>query len=389
VEENALRYIALDLDKRHAYLGTFDSETRQRHQERIPLMNDAVNLKQFLSSLRPDDLVAMEAQPGSFYLYDLCKPIVKEVYILESHRLAAFLKLSEAKTDRNDTGTMLDIVRAEVQHTVWVPTPEVRAQRLVATHYKHLHKQRTRCINRIHAILLDHGLAYEATTLLDADAREAVARLKGAMSPAALSILASTLRLLRLVEEELALVGAQLQATEQPLRELAMTLPGLGAVLATAALAAIGDPARFKSADSLSNYTLAPSLWGTGGKTRTGKTKRRGSTLLRWAMVEAANSARRVPGPIRDRYIRLRRRGKGHGTAIVAVARKMLEVLWHMLTRREPYRVPAATEQRKQRRRRRKDAQAQQILKNKPDTIETLRQHISSIREVFQIMASS
>ena len=384
-----MRYIALDLDKKHAFRGTFDTETQQRQQERLPLMTDVASLKEFLSSLRPDDVIAMEAQPGSFYLHDLCKPIVKEVHILESHWLGPILNSAEDKTDRNDTGTMLDLMRANVLHTVWVPTPEVRAQRLVATHYRSLDKQRTRCINRIHALLRDHGLVLDADKLLKADATAVVRRLKDSMPPAALSVLASTIRLLRRIEDELSIADAQLQSTVQPQREIAMTLPGLGAVLGSAALAAIGDVTRFKSPDSLTNYTLAPSLKTTGGKPRHGKTKRRGSSLLRWAMVSAANCARRVPGPLRDTYIKLRRRGKGHDKAIVALARKMVEILWHMLTKNEPYRnTPSAAEKRKQRRTQRKLDNAQQVLKNKPDTIDTLRQNMSSIREVFQIMAS-
>jgi transposase len=384
-----MRYIALDLDKKNAHMGTFDSESRQRRQERIPLMTDVVSLNQFLDWLRPDDVVAMESQPGSFYLHDLCKPRVKEVHVLESHWLGNILRSKEAKCDRNDTGVMLDLMRADVVRTVWVPTPEIRAQRLVTTHYKHLNKQRTRCINRLHALLRDHGVVYEAHELLKADAVEVVARLRTHLSPAALMTMASTIRLLRLVEDELTLLTAQIQATEQPDRELAMTLPGLSAVLASAALAAIGDVTRFRTADSLTNYTLAPSLWGTGGKTRIGKMKKRGCALLRWAMVEAANSARRVPGPLRDTYIRLRRRGAVHNKAVTAVARKMLEILWHMLTKNEPYRVtPAATEKRKLQRRRRAERSAQQTLKSKPDTVDTLRKHISSIKEVFQTMAS-
>ena len=384
-----MRYIALDLDKKNAYMGVFDSESKQRRQERIPLMTDLVSLNQFLSRLCPDDVVAMESQPGSFYLHDLCKPRVKEVQVLEAHWLGNILRSKEAKCDRNDTGIMLDLMRADVVRTVWVPTPEIRSQRLVASHYKHLSKQRTRCINRLHALLQDHGVVYEAHELLKADAADIVARLRTHLSPAAMTIMASTIRLLHLVEDELAIVTAQLQATDQPERDLAVTLPGLSTILASAALAAIGDITRFRTADSLTNYTFAPSLWGTGGKTHTGKMKRRGCALLRWAMVEAANSARRVPGPLRDTYVRLRRRGAVHNKAVVAIARKMLEILWHMLTKNEPYRVtPAASEKRKQQRRRRAERDAQKVLKNKPDTIDTLRKHISSIKEVFQIMAS-
>jgi transposase len=386
-EDQYLRYIALDLDKKNALAGLFDSDTQQTHQERLPLMSDTISLNHFVNSLRSDDILAMEAQPGSFYLYDLCKPKVKEVHILEPHWLGAILGREESKTDRNDTGLMLKLMRANVLKTVWVPPPDVRAQRILTAHYRRLDKERTRYLNRSQALLQDHGLAYEAANLLKADVKLVLIKLEGRMLPTAVQVLASTLRLLRVVDEELSLVKAQIQATIHPKRDIAVTLPGLDSLLASVALAFIGDVSRFQTPDSLANYCLVPSHKNTGGKVRHGKTKRRGSAHLRWAMVEAANSAKRVPGHLRDLYFkRLRRRG--HDKAIVAVARKMVEILWHMLTKNEPYRdVPPATEKRKQQRRRRKFHEAQKVLKSRPDTIETLRLNISSVREVLQMMS--
>ena len=294
-----MRYIVLDLDKKNASTGTFDSVTQQTHQERLSLMADTNSLNRFLDSLRPEDILVFEAQPGAFYLYDLCKPRVAEVHIVEPQWLGAILSHGGSKTDRNDTGVMLKLGRAGVLKTVWVPLAEVRAQRVLTAHYRRLDKERTRHINRCQALLQDHGLAHEAGDLLKCDVKLVMIQVAARMSPAACQVLASTLRLLRLVEDELSLIGAQIQMTLHPQREIATTLPGLGALLASIALAFIGDATRFKNAGSLTNYCLAPSTTSTGGKTRHGRIKR-GCSHLRWAMVEAANSAKRVPGPLRD-----------------------------------------------------------------------------------------
>jgi transposase len=382
-----MRYVALDLDKNDAYVGIFDSETQQRHQERVPLMRDPISLNRFVESLRPDDVVVMEAQPCSFFLHDLFKPMVKDVHILESHWFGGLLDRGEVKNDRNDTGVMLDCAQANVLRTVWVPSEEVRAQRLAAMHYRQLDKERTRAINRCHAILTDYGLASLAAELLKTHVKRVVIKLQGRMPRKALTVLASTMRLLRSVEEELSLARAEIEATIQPQRDIVVTLPGMDSIFAHAALACIGDVTRFKTADSLTNYCLAPSLNSTGGKTRHGRTKRRGSALLRWAMVEAANCAKRSKGKLGNFYLK-KQRSRGHHKAIVALARKMLEILWHMLTKNEPYRdVQPEAALRKQQRRNRKFHQAQQVLRNKPDPIETLKQNIGTVREIFQIMA--
>jgi transposase len=68
----------------------------------------------------------------------------------------------------------------------------------------------------------------------------------------------------------------------------------------------------------------------------TGRISKEGSVLVRHVMVESAHSAIRTPGPLRGFYERTRSR-RGHGIAIVATARKMVTVFWHLLTREQDY----------------------------------------------------
>jgi transposase len=63
---------------------------------------------------------------------------------------------------------------------------------------------------------------------------------------------------------------------------------------------------------------------------------KQGSKMLRWIMVEAARSAVRHDARMREFYMRVKRR-QGDGKAIVAVACKMLKIIWFMLSKREPY----------------------------------------------------
>jgi hypothetical protein len=69
---------------------------------------------------------------------------------------------------------------------------------------------------------------------------------------------------------------------------------------------------------------------------RSGRISKRGSANARWALVEAAWSVVKQPGPLRAFYERTRAR-RGHGRAIVATARKLTVLFWCMLTRSEDY----------------------------------------------------
>jgi transposase len=69
---------------------------------------------------------------------------------------------------------------------------------------------------------------------------------------------------------------------------------------------------------------------------RGGRISKRGSASARWALVEAAWSVVHQPGPLRAFYERIRAR-RGHGKAVVAVARKLAVLFWCLLSRGEDY----------------------------------------------------
>jgi transposase len=117
-----------------------------------------------------------------------------------------------------------------------------------------------------------------------------------------------------------------------------LTVPGVNVICATAFLAAIGDIRRFRSSRALVAYLgLDPRVRQSGSEpARGGRTSKRGSASARWALVEAAWSVVRQPGPLHAYYERIRAR-RGHGKAVVAAARKLASLFWYLLTRGEDY----------------------------------------------------
>jgi transposase len=117
-----------------------------------------------------------------------------------------------------------------------------------------------------------------------------------------------------------------------------LTVPGVNVICAAEFLAAIGDIRRFRGARQLVAYLgLDPRVRQSGTElARSGRISKRGSASARWALVEAAWSVVRQPGPLRAFYERLRAR-RGHGKAVVAAARKLAVLFWCLLTRGEDY----------------------------------------------------
>jgi transposase len=119
-----------------------------------------------------------------------------------------------------------------------------------------------------------------------------------------------------------------------------MSVPGVNVICAATFLAAIGDIHRFKTSRQLVGYLgLDPKVRQSGSSPAKGgpiSKLSRAPPQARWALVEAAFSAVRQPGPLHAFCKRLRAR-RGHGIAVVAAARKLTVLFWCLLTREEQY----------------------------------------------------
>jgi transposase len=144
----------------------------------------------------------------------------------------------------------------------------------------------------------------------------------------------------------------QILATERKLDELARddaevklleTVPGVGTRLAETVAVCLDDPHRFKSAAEVGSYAgLVPKQIESGTMKRVGRITRRGSTLLRGMLVEVAwmvwrhNDWAKAFVARVSRGMKLRKK-----VAIVALARKLLVILWAMLRENKPWRESA------------------------------------------------
>jgi transposase len=113
--------------------------------------------------------------------------------------------------------------------------------------------------------------------------------------------------------------------------QILTSVPGIGFIGASTLIAEIGNVHDFETADKLAKWAgLTPSVYQSANVTRTGSITKQGSRHIRWILVEMAHIAIRSPGRIRSFFERLLPK-KGFKKSIVAVARKMLRIVWHLL----------------------------------------------------------
>lgn len=125
--------------------------------------------------------------------------------------------------------------------------------------------------------------------------------------------------------------------------KIAMSIPGIEFTSAATILAEIGNYRNFSSPEKLASYFgLVPFVNQSADKLHTGCITKHGSKHLRWIMVQVAHAAsKKIGSKLRKFYLRIRAR-KGANVAIVALARKILCILYHLLMNQEMYEEPGA-----------------------------------------------
>jgi transposase len=149
-------------------------------------------------------------------------------------------------------------------------------------------------------------------------------------------------RLLVLTKKIKAFV-AKAPKREAEARQIIKTAPGVGMVTAEVIISELGDVSRFPNAKGVCAYAgLVPTVRQTGGKkSKDLQITKQGSRLLRWALVESAWRLVKTSSKWSAVFFRLKKRS-GNKRAIVAVARKLLCVLYAMLKTSTSYKVMAA-----------------------------------------------
>lgn len=296
------------------------------------------DLRAWAATLEPDDEVALEATTNSDAIAILLRPLVARVVVSNPRKTRAIAE-AKVKTDKVDARILAQLLAADFLPGTWVADDRTRMLRRLVMRRTHLVKQRTRVKNQVHAILARNL----APTCPHADMFSGVGRrwLRTQDLPVdEWRSIDSLLRQLDFHGDELADVDHDLavEAIDDRAAARLMTVPGIDVTVAMAVIAAVGDFSRFESPDRLVAYLgLNPKVRQSGNaKAVHGRITKAGPAQARGMLVEAAFAASRTPGPLRAFYRRVKDR-RGFQVATVAVARKLVVLCWHLVTKDEDY----------------------------------------------------
>jgi transposase len=290
--------------------------------------------------------VVVEATASYFWFVELLEPLAEKIVLANPKKLRVIAE-STKKTDRLDAQVLTEFLARDMIIESFMPSPRQRQHRALIRHRQYIRGRMTSVRCKIRRILSDYnkdrkdlfssqcGKAYlKQLTLSDAD-RFLIKQLWAEYEE-------HQARLLVLTKKIKAFV-AKAPKREAEARQIIKTAPGVGMVTAEVIISELGDVSRFPNAKGVCAYAgLVPTVRQTGGKkSKDLQITKQGSRLLRWALVESAWRLVKTSPKWSAVFFRLKKRS-GNKRAIVAIARKLLCVLYAMLKTSTPYKVMAA-----------------------------------------------
>ena len=329
------RVIGMDLHRTFAEVVIWE-DGRLRHHGRIDMTRTA--LEGFGTSLKLTDEVVIEATGNCMAVSRVLSPFVARVVIANPLQVKAIAH-AHVKTDKIDAGVLASLHAAGFLPEIWTPPPDVERRRRLVARRDQVVRHRTRVKNEVHSILHAHLIPRcPHADLFSRVGREWLKR-QPLPSDEILAIERHVRELDRL-GEDLDLLDREIpqDALGDPAVKRLMTITGVNLTVAVGLIAAIGDIHRFSSPQKLVSYIgLNPRVRQSGlGLAQHGRISKIGRSHARAMLVEAAWAAATTPGPLHAFFVRIRAK-RGHQIAAVAVARKLVVLCWHLLTKEVDY----------------------------------------------------
>jgi transposase len=273
--------------------------------------------------------VVLEAAYGWYWAADALAELGARVHLAHPLGVKMF-SLRRVKNDERDAADLADLLRMGRLPEAWIAPPATRELRGWVRHRAKLVGLRCGVKNQVHAVLAAAGVAVPMSDLFGDGGRQLLAGTTLAVESR--SRVDSLLRVITALDFEIdtfaRLVTGRLRT--DPGYTAIQAIPGVGPILAGVFVAEIGDITRFARPPQLASWAgLTPKHHESDTTVHRGRITKQGSTLVRWAAVEAVQrvGAHTRLGQIRDRVGE--RRGRNIG--VVAAARELIVLVFYGL----------------------------------------------------------
>jgi transposase len=323
-----------DVHRRQITFDALDTESGELCRGRIDSSRPAVSA--WVGRFPGHEIeVAVEACTGWLFVCEALAQAGARPHLAEPAETSARRgKKRRAKTDRADARHLRELLCQGRLPEAWLPPAHVCEWRTRTRLRKTLVEERTQWLQRIRATLFHHGVpvADVPERLLSRQGRVFLERVE--LPEAARERIVVALTLIEAIEAQLAPIERELRslARSQPGCQALMRQFGIGELLAPTILCELGDVSRLSSSrKAVRAVGLDAGVHRSDRRSRVGRLTKQGSSVARWALYEAAQSACRQTSPDHAAYLELKRRGLSHTRRSLTIARKLTRRCYHNL----------------------------------------------------------
>lgn len=309
---------------RYQQIALLDTETGELAEKRLEHENGEACA--FYESLPAGARVGIEATVPAQWFERLLARCGHELWVGNSAQIRAMV-VRQQKTDVRDAVHLMKLLATNQFPRIWIPSMEERDLRHLLLHRQKLVWIRTATKNQLHALAINQGVCRKSKLWSERGRKELESLPLGPWA---------TRRRQELLEMLDRSIAGLNEAVRQEAQKRAdgvrlMTHPGVGSVVALAFVLIAGPVERLQRSKQLASYFgLNPRERSSGGRQRLGSISKQGNSMMRWLLVEAAQTAARFDPELRRCYQRLKFRRTG-SVAKVAVARRLAVRLFWML----------------------------------------------------------
>ncbi|MGA8073698.1 MAG: IS110 family transposase [Candidatus Acidiferrales bacterium] len=328
-----MHIVGCDFHSRYQQIAVLNEETGEVVERRLEHENGEA--RAFYASLPKPVRVGLEATGYTQWFERLLQELGHELWVGDAAAIRASV-VRKQKYDERDARHILLLLTENRFPRIWMPSLRERDLRQLLLHRVRLVQWRTRLQNQLHAVAMGQGLCRKKK-LWTRSGRQELESLP--LDPWARrrrrELLELYDRLNPPIEELDDAVWREAHGNASAAR--LMTHPGVGPLTSLAFVLTMGPASRFARGKQVASYLgLNPREDSSGGHRRTGAISKQGSSLLRWLLVEAGQTAARRDLELHRFYQRVKYR-RGSQIAKVAVARKLAVRLYWMLRNQSEY----------------------------------------------------
>jgi len=324
------RFIGLDIHKAYFVAVGVDSQKQVVFgPQTVPNHQLDAWVEKFLL---PTDAVVVEMTVNTYLFHDVIAPHVHSFIAVHPPNVTLVTGV-KVKTDKKAALTLAQLHAVGMLEGVWIPPEPVRSLRAAIAQREKMLRLSTQAKNRLSSLLHRRHLVFSGEGSQYAPEQKEW-WLALPLPDLEKLIVQSDLDTLEFARAQLEIIEQALkrEAAKDDRVPLLAQLPGVNILTALTILAAIGTIERFEDAKHLVGYAgLGTRVHDSGQVHQNGRITKAGRKDLRRAMVNAANVAVQHHPFWKEELARLEVR-LGRSKAIVAIARKLLVTVWHILT---------------------------------------------------------